>query len=146
MPRNTLPCLSALPKNSNKKQYQRHYRVALPDVLKAHEAALRFGGRPGIREIGLIESAIARPYAGYYRRIHAKAAALTHSLAKNHGFIDGNKRTALLVLMLLLDLSGYRFVDTEETEIEQMILDVVDNKVSFAELVEWFKARLDKAP
>jgi death-on-curing protein len=53
----------------------------------AHDYALsRYGGLPGIRDLGLIESALARPYSGYYRPIEKKAAALVHSLTLNHGF------------------------------------------------------------
>ena len=116
--------------------------MTLGDVLEAHESALQFGGLPGIRDLGLVQSAIARPYSGYYRSISSKAAALTHSLAKNHGFADGNKRTALLVLTLFLDRSGYRFRGTADTDVEKMILDVVENKLSFDELTRWFKKRL----
>lgn len=59
----------------------------------------RFGGTPGIRDITLLESAIARPQASFeqkdlYSEIFVKAAALMESLLKNHPFIDGNKRTA----------------------------------------------------
>jgi death-on-curing protein len=79
---------------------RRHYRVTLDDVFSTHQRALEFGGLPGIRDQGLIESAIARAYSGYYRSIAGEAAALTHSLALNHGLIDGNKRTALLAVAL----------------------------------------------
>jgi death on curing protein len=80
--------------------------VTLGDVLEAHDNALKFGGLSGIRDLGLVESAIARPYSRYHKSIYSKASALTHSLAKNHGFVDGNKRTALLVLTLFLDRNG----------------------------------------
>jgi death-on-curing protein len=130
-------------------------------VLEAHRIALlRGGGLDGIRDQSLIESAIGRPYDGYYRAIHSKAAALTHSLAKNHGFLDGNKRTAALSLALLLDRSGYELVapDVELAEAEQvteddvevltdasvadMILELVENRMSFDDLKKWFKARI----
>lgn len=62
------------------------------------------------------------------RSPRAKAAALTHSLAKNHGFADGNKRTALLTVLLFLARSGYRLTgQTVVTDAEQMILDLVEN-------------------
>ena len=56
--------------------------------------ALLFGGLPGIRDLGLIESAVSRPFTGYYRSIESKAAALVQSMSGNHGFIDGNKHAA----------------------------------------------------
>ena len=138
----------------------RHYRVTLEDVLEAHRVALlRSGGLDGVRDLGLIESVIARPYSGYHTSIHRKAAALTHSLAKNHGFLDGNKRTALLTLVLFIDRSNYDLVGPDNrlvgaivseeqsviitsVEIEPMILAVVDDRLSHKELVRWFRARL----
>ncbi|MGH8535633.1 MAG: type II toxin-antitoxin system death-on-curing family toxin [Gammaproteobacteria bacterium] len=80
---------------------KRHYRVTWEDALESHAAALEAGGCPGILNRGLIESALARPYDGWHRLIHQKAAALVHSFVKNHGFADGNKRTALYVADLL---------------------------------------------
>ena len=77
---------------------RRHYRLTLADALSAHERALRFGGRPGVVNLGSIESAIARPYSGYHRAIGRKAAALVESMVGNHGFADGNKRTTLILL------------------------------------------------
>jgi len=130
-----------LPKSNTRSS--RHYHVTLGDVLESHHRALDFGGLDGVRDLGLVESAIARPYSGYYRSINAKAAALTHSLAKNHGFVDGNKRTALLTVLLFVARSGYRLTgQTVVTDAEQMILDLVENRMSFDELVEWFRVRL----
>lgn len=123
----------------------KHYRVTLPDVLEAHAQALSFGGLAGIRSRDLVESAIARPYTGYYRSLARKAAALTQSLAKNHGFVDGNKRTALLAVTLLVSRSGYRLVPRKgeiNREIEEMILDVVENRLTMEEVSQWFKQRL----
>jgi death on curing protein len=119
----------------------------------------RSGGLDGVRDVTLIESAIARPYSGHHRLIHRKAAALTHSLAKNHGFVDGNKRTALLVLSTFLDRSGYELFwrdrelvpsnNSEEQsriftvfEAEEIILAVVENRVSFEDLVTWLRAHV----
>jgi death on curing protein len=115
-------------------------------VLVAHDFALIFGGLPGIRDLGAIESAIARPYCGYYRSIAKKVAALVHSLALNHGFVDGNKRTALFMMSLLLRRSGYNIDAANErqlnTDVETMILDVVEHRMSFAELVGWLEQRI----
>ena len=114
--------------------------------MLAHEAALFYGGVAGIRDIGLIESAIARPFSGYHRRIACKAAALLHSLCMNHGFIDGNKRTALLVLVLFIERSGRRLEAVGEaelnSELENIILRVVEHQIGFDQLVEWMKSRI----
>jgi death-on-curing protein len=125
----------------------RNYRVTLRDVVEAHAQALAFGGLDGVRSWNLIESAIERPYTGYYRSLARKAAALTQSLAQNHGFIDGNKRTALLAVMLLISRSGYRLQaiqDEINNEIEALILDIVENHLTFEGTVEWFKQRLER--
>lgn len=77
------------------------------DALEAHNTAIKYGGLPGILNLSLVESAISRPYNGYCRPIRKKTAALIESVCRNHGFADGNKRTCLLLLVLLLDRSGY---------------------------------------
>ena len=83
----------------------------------------------GIVNLGLVESAIHRPYNGYYRRIERKAAALVESVAGNHGFADGNKRTTLILVHTLLTKSGYRLVparhgESSESAAEEMILSL----------------------
>ncbi len=116
------------------------------DAIGAHEKALEFGGRKGIQDLGLIESAIARPYNGYYRPIYKKAAALLHSVASNHGFTDGNKRTAFILFHLFLENSGYEIESqshlTAEDEVEHLIMDVVTKFIDFDELVVWIKKRI----
>lgn len=120
----------------------RHYKITLGDVLEAHENALKFGGVEGILNSGLVESAIGRPYTGYYRSIHKKAAALTHSLCRNHGFTDGNKRTALITVELLLDRSGYQLVNMSSSELEDTFYAAAEGSISFNELVDWYKEKI----
>ena len=123
-----------------------HYRIKLDEVIVAHDFALAFGGLQGIRDLGAIEAAIARPYTGYYRSIARKAAALVQSLALNHGFIDGNKRTALFMLNLLLRRSGYYLKASNErrlnADVEAMILALVEHRMSFDEVVVWLEERV----
>ena len=126
---------------------KRHYRLTLADALSAHDRALKLGGRPGIPNIGLVEAAIGRPYVGYYRSIERKAAALVQSVATNHGFADGNKRTATILMLALLNKSGYdlkaiRGERDIQTAVEKMVLDVVTHKLGFEGLVQWFEARI----
>jgi death on curing protein len=108
--------------------------VTWADALEAHAAALEAGGRPGILNQGLIESALARPYNGRHRSIHKKAAALVHSLAKNHGFVDGNKRTALYMADLLVRRSDYS-LNANSDAVEQMILDMVENRMDYTNAI-----------
>lgn len=128
------------------------HRLTLKDALAAHNRALRCGGgAPGIVNPGSVESAIARPYAGYYCAITSKAAALVESLVGNHGFADGNKRTAVILLNLLLERSSYRLKSPEDPtksiqqEVEEMILAIARGQLSFDELVRWFGRRLVRA-
>ena len=111
------------------------------DVLEAHATALEAGGLPGILNQGVIESAIARPYDGRHRLIHTKAAALIHSLVKNHGFVDGNKRTALYMVDLLIHRSDHA-LNADSDAMEQMILAVVENRIDYPSLETWFKDRI----
>jgi death-on-curing protein len=128
---------------------KRHYRLTLADALAAHEYVLqRYGGRTGILSIPLIESAIQRPYSGYYRSIQNKATALVQSGACNHGFADGNKRTCLMLLGLMLDRSGYRLVrdgspETNEA-VEAMVLAVANHEMTFDVIRSWMTERIKK--
>lgn len=126
---------------------RRHYRITLADALSAHERALQTGGRQGIN-IDLVESAIGRPYVGYYRPIAGKAAALLHSVATNHGFTDGNKRTAVILTYLLVERSGYSIIAIEGEDLndsmEAMILAVVNRELAFEAITGWFRARIEK--
>jgi death-on-curing protein len=94
-----------------------------------------------------VQSAIARPYSGYYRPIYRKAAALVESMATNHGFADGNKRTTIILTHLLLARSGYvlRPLNADEDPvkaIEDLVLDVVTGRIDFEGISAWFKQRL----
>ena len=80
------------------------------DEVIAVQAQLivRFGGAPGIRDRGALDSALARPQSGYYDDIIQEAAALWESLSQNHPFVDGNKRVAVTVTAAFLKMNGYR--------------------------------------
>jgi death-on-curing protein len=118
----------------------------LADALSAHKLALTFGGIDGILNPPMIESALGRPYCGYYPQIWQKAAALVESMARNHGFADGNKRTTVILLDLLVQNSGYSLEPVGEEDIEQAleetVVKVADGKMSFDDLASWFKLRL----
>ena len=107
----------------------KNYRVTLADALFCHDEALR--------------SALARPYHGYHHRIHQKAAALVHGVVKNHGFVDGNKRTAFCLVRLLAIRSGY-MIDATHGEIEAMLTGVAEGKTNNEKLVDWFRVHLQR--
>jgi len=84
-----------------------HLTVA--DVLAMHALLIkRYGGTPGMRGPGALEAALFRPQTGYYEDIVAEAAALLESLAKNHPFVDGNKRVAFAAADVFLRINGWR--------------------------------------
>ena len=82
--------------------------LSLDEVLEIHAAVIdRFGGTKGIRDQGLLESALYRPKTGYYSGLIDMAAALFESLINNHPFVDGNKRVAFCSADFFLRLNGY---------------------------------------
>lgn len=111
-------------------------------VLIAHEVTLSIhGGGVGIRDQGLLESALARPRNLYeYGKpgIFELAAAYTAGVVQNHPFIDGNKRTGFLAGAAFLELNGYRFV-ASETEATQVILGLASGQLSEQQLAEWME-------
>ena len=81
--------------------------LTLADVLWIHQEQLdHYGGAKGVRDEGLILSALLRPQTGYYADTIEEAAALWESLAMNHGFVDGNKRVAFASTILFLQANG----------------------------------------
>lgn len=103
-------------------------------------------GRSGIHDLGRIDAAINRPYSGYHRPIYKKAGVLIEAVSNNHGFVDGNKRTALVLFYLLLERSDYEFIATstisDEDDIERLILDVTTHFFTLDECVRWLKPRI----
>jgi len=95
--------------------------ITLDEALRIHEMLLEaFGGASGVRDMGLLESALLRPQTGYYADLIEEAAALWESLAMNHPFVDGNKRVAFAVLELFLQSNGLEIVP-DDTTIERFI-------------------------
>jgi death on curing protein len=91
-----------------------------------HVAERTLGSEPEIRDIGLLESALARPRASAfgepaYPSMHQKAAALLHSLARNHALVDGNKRLALAATISFYGMNGTRLTLTNDQAYELVI-------------------------
>ena len=120
------------------------YYLSITQVLAIHDQMIRrFGGSLGIRDLGLIESAIARPKATFdgvdlYHTLFDKAAALLQSLLKNHPFIDENKRTALSSAGIFLALNGYKLINKNKQEVT-FTLDVAIDKLTLKEISAWLK-------
>jgi death on curing protein len=106
------------------------------------------GGGDGLRDEGLLLSALARPqnllaYSEETPLISALAASLAYGIAKNHPFVDGNKRTALVVSRTFLLLNGYELNASQE-EKYLTFLKLAEGNLSEEELADWFKEKLSK--
>ena len=91
--------------------------LAQADVVKVHvDQVERYGGQAGVRDLGLLQSAMAMPQAGFggewlHRDLYEMAAAYAFHLSRNHPFVDGNKRTALASALVFLEINGISLVD-----------------------------------
>ncbi|HLD01633.1 MAG TPA: type II toxin-antitoxin system death-on-curing family toxin [Patescibacteria group bacterium] len=127
--------------------------LSTQDVLLLHNMAVNAsGGSHGLRDFGLLDSAVTRPQASFdgkdlYPTIFLKAGALLHSLLRNHPFVDGNKRTAMFSGMTFLELNGYTFV-AEQDEIVLYALRIENENLSVEEIALWLEEHtksIDKA-
>jgi len=113
------------------------------DAVMAHDLELAtHGGSSGIRDAGLLESALARPknvraYAASPPDLPTLAAAYAFGISANHAFVDGNKRTALVVSFAFLEVSGLEVTATQE-DAYLTILGLASGEVTEAELASWF--------
>jgi len=116
----------------------------LEEILNLHSRLIeRYGGAPGVRDLGLVESALARPRSGHYESLSEQAAALLQSFAGNHAFLDGNKRVAFAATAVFLRLNGYR-LSTEAAPAERFLIDrVIVGRADLAEITAWIEAHLD---
>jgi death-on-curing protein len=112
-------------------------------LLLLHEESLaEFGGAPGLRDEGLLDSALARPKnALAYRRgstVAELAAAYAFGLARNHAFVDGNKRVAFLSIGLFLAINGHDLIP-DQVEAIHIMMAVAAGTLDEAALAEWIK-------
>jgi death-on-curing protein len=122
--------------------------LSAEQVRALHSDQLRlYGGAAGLRDMGALESALARPAMTFggedlYQDLASKAAALMHSLVLNHhAFVDGNKRVAVHAAILLVELNGQTFLATPG-ELVEITLAVAEGKVAVEALTIWFRQRL----
>ena len=125
-------------------------KYLLPEqVLFIHSRLIdTTGGAHGIRDIGLLQSAVSRPKATFegkdlYHDIFHKAAALMESLARNHPFMDGNKRTAITSAGIFLEMNGYS-LETTQKDLERFTLSVAISQVRFDDIVTWFRKHVSE--
>lgn len=118
------------------------------DCLSFHEKLLaRFGGAGGLRDRGLLLSALARPmhlFAHGQPTLFDLAATYAHGIVKNHPFVDGNKRSALLAAAVFLELNGFQFTADEESAALKTV-QLAAGDITTADFAAWLaKATLRK--
>lgn len=116
--------------------------ITLDEVIAIHDSMIdEYGGSHGIRDLGLIQSAIARPQSSFggedlYPNIFDKAASLFHSLMFNHAFVDGNKRTTIVSTARFLSINGYE-LEVNQEEFIAFPLKVENKHLSIKEISQW---------
>jgi death-on-curing protein len=120
--------------------------LTLEEVLALHAALIaRHGGAAGVRDRGLVESALARARSGYYDSLSEQAAALLQSFARNHAFFDGNKRLAWASSLVFLRMNGYR-VRVSADEAERFLIDqVIVGHAELAAIAGWIETYMRSA-
>lgn len=117
----------------------------LEEALYLHDRLIeRFGGSAGVRDLGLLESALARPRSGYYESLSLQAAALMQSLSQNHAFVDGNKRVAFALTAAFLHMNGYRLVVGAVAAERFLIQRVIVAKAELGAIAAWVEKHLRK--
>jgi death-on-curing protein len=116
----------------------------LQEALHLHDRLIEvFGGAPGTRDLGLLDSALARPRSGYYETLSAQAAALMHSLSQNHPFVDGNKRVAFAMTAVFLRMNGYRLAASADDGERFLIEQVIEAHAPLEVIVAWIEDHLE---
>jgi len=106
----------------------------------------RYGGSHGLRDPGLLDAALYRPQTGYYADLIEEAAALWESLAQNHAFIDGNKRTAFAATYTFLAINDERLLADAQETYDFVTALYGTNNFSFDELVPWLREHVAHEP
>lgn len=117
------------------------------EVLEIHNVLIEnFGGSTGVRDGGILKSAIERPFSGFgetefYPTPEEKASAVLESIVKNHPFIDGNKRTGYTLMRLLL-LQYQKDINASQDEKYELVIEVASGNLDFDDILKWIKDRV----
>ena len=119
--------------------------LSVDEVLEIHRASIdRFGGADGVRDKGLLESALYRPQTGYYEDVVEMAAAMFESLINNHPFIDGNKRVAFFSTDVFLRLNGYKILVSSRSAYDFLMELFASNSCDLEHLGPWIRSLIIK--
>jgi death on curing protein len=114
--------------------------LTLAEVLAIHiDQIERYGGSHGVRDPGILESALFRPQTGYYSDLIEEAAALWESLSQNHPFLDGNKRTAFAATFTFLVINGAQLTATARGTQTFLLALYHGNLFTLDKLVTWLR-------
>ncbi len=123
--------------------------ISLPKILALHQEIIdTFGGLPGLRDMGVLESSILQPRATFdkkdlYPDIVSKAASLCFSIIKNHPFNDGNKRVSHAAMEAFLMLNNFEIRATVDDQ-EKIILSLASGKITQEDFANWLKNHMTK--
>ena len=121
--------------------------LTLAEVLEIHRDQIRrYGGQAGIRDLGLLQSALAMPAAGFGRSyLHSDlsemAAAYLFHIVRNHPFVDGNKRTGTVAALVFLALNGLQLRVAAEP-LERIVRAVAEGKTDKSAVAEFFRKHI----
>lgn len=119
--------------------------LSLDEVIEIHERLIeRFGGTAGLRDKGLLQSALFRPQTGYYENLTEMAAALFESLISNHAFVDGNKRIAFFTCDVFLRLNGWKLKVTADQGETFIVGSLERGECDYEHLLPWIQRHLVK--
>jgi death-on-curing protein len=124
--------------------------LTLDQVLNIHQKQiLRLGGSSGIRDQGLLQSALAMPQAQFggqflHKDLFEMAAAYVFHLALNHPFVDGNKRVAAMAADVFLDLNGFDLSPSKEKAYEKIVLEIAQGLMEKPEIAGFFRKHSKK--
>ena len=119
--------------------------LTIAEALAIHKQQIdQYGGIDGIRDVGLLESAVFRPQTGYYNSVAEEASALMESLANNHPFLDGNKRVAFAAAHTFLLVNGFDLAVDSISAFEFMMRSISRGEFRFAQILEWINGHIVK--
>lgn len=118
--------------------------LSLSEVLEIHRDQIeRYGGRPGVRDMKLLQSAIGVPAGGagddfFHEDFFLMAAAYLFHITRNHPFVDGNKRVGIVAALVFLLLNDIE-IDADENELEKIVVRTAEGKITKSEIADFFK-------
>ncbi|MEO6188316.1 MAG: type II toxin-antitoxin system death-on-curing family toxin [Ginsengibacter sp.] len=118
--------------------------ISVQQTIKIHESVVKdFGGSMGIRDLGGLESALARPFQTFggedlYPDFFTKAAAIGESVIVNHPFIDGNKRTGYVLMEAILRVGNIKII-AENDDLYNFVISIATGEIKFEQTVVWLE-------